>query len=387
MRVVGVVTGSRSDYGIYLPLLRKIDEDPDLRLHLIVSGMHLSPEFGLTVKAIETDGFEVNSRVEMLLSSDTPEGISKSMGIGTMGYAQSYAHLSPDLLIVLGDRFEMHAAAVAALPFKIPVVHLHGGEITRGAIDDALRHSITKLSHLHFVSTEESARRIIQMGEESWRVTVSGALALDTLHSIRLMNSEELEADLGFRSDIRPLLVTFHPVTLEFENTRWYMEELLGALDQCDIPIVFTKPNADTGGRVLISMMEDFAAHRESAHVVTSLGTRAYFSMMAISAAMVGNSSSGLIEAPSFKLPVVNIGTRQDGRIRAANVIDVAYKRAEIFDGIRKALDPQFRSTLDGLVNPYGTGGAAEIIVDRIKTIPLEEALVTKRFADVEFLE
>ena len=219
MRTIGVVTVGRSDYGIYLPLLRKIREDPHLQLHLIVAGMHLSPEFGLTVKNIEADGFETNERVEMLMSSDTPGGIAKSMGLGTIGFAESYARFRPDILLVLGDRFEMHAAALAALPFKIPVAHIHGGEITEGAIDDALRHSITKLSHLHFVSTQEYAHRVLQLGEEPWRVIISGAPSLDNLHNIKLLEREQLETHTGLRLGGNPLLVTYHPVTLEYEQT------------------------------------------------------------------------------------------------------------------------------------------------------------------------
>ncbi len=240
MRTIGVVTVSRSDYGSYLPVLREIREDPGLKLHLIVSGMHLSPEFGLTARAIEADGFEINDCVEMLLSSDTPEGISKSMGLGLIGFAQSYACFRPDILLVLGDRFEMHAAALAALPFKIPVAHIHGGEITEGAIDDALRHSITKLSHLHFVSTEEYARRVIQMGEEPWRVIVSGAPSLDNLFNLALLERQELQARFGLFLERDPLLVTYHPVTLEYEQTEWQVNELLAALQAFDLPVVFT---------------------------------------------------------------------------------------------------------------------------------------------------
>lgn len=382
MRTIGVVTVARSDYGIYLPVLRKIQEDPDLKLHLIVSGMHLSTEFGLTVKAIETDGFQIGDRVEMLLSSDAPEGIAKSMGLGTIGFGQACARFRPDILVVLGDRFEMHAAAVAALPFKIPVAHIHGGEITEGAIDNALRHSMTKLSHLHFVAAGEYARRLIQMGEEPWRVIISGAPALDSIRSIGLLLREELADRIGIRLEKDPLLVTYHPVTLEYEHTEWQVKQLLEALKSFDLPVVFTMPNADTNGRVITRMMEAFVGENPAAKIVANLGPQAYFSMMAIAAAMVGNSSSGIIEAPSFKLPVVNIGTRQRGRLRAKNVIDVEYECAAIVNGITRAISSEFRSTLNDLTNPYGEGRASEVIVQHLKRVALDNRLLVKNFFD-----
>ena len=314
MRTVGVVTGSRSDYGIYLPLLRKIDDDPNLQLHLIATGLHLSPEFGLTQHAIEKDGFEIKERVEMLLSSDTPEGISKSIGIGIIGFSQIFSSFRPDILIVLGDRFEMYAAALAAFPFKIPLAHIHGGEVTIGAIDDGLRHSMTKLSHLHFVSCEAYRRRVIQLGEEPWRVIVTGAPSLDNISSIKLLSIDELEEKYGLCLKPAPLLVTFHPVTLEYEQGEWQIKQLLCALDHFEMPIVFTMTNADTGGRVIARRIEEYVSARPSTRIMNNLGTKDYFSLMSVSAAMVGNSSSGIIEAPSFGLPVVNIGSRQDGR-------------------------------------------------------------------------
>ena len=383
MRTIGVVTVGRSDYGINFPVLKKIQSDSDLRLWLIVAGMHLSPEFGLTVKAIEADGFEIVERVEMLLSSDTPESIAKSMGLGTIGFAQVYGRFRPDILVVVGDRFEMHAAALAALPYKIPVAHIHGGELTLGAIDDALRHSITKLSHLHFVSTREYARRVAQMGEEPWRIMVSGAPSLDNLDSIQMLPREELEARYGLHLHRPPLLVTFHPVTLEYEQVEWQAGELLAALDEYDIPIVFTMPNADTNGRLIYRMMADYVQTRPSSYLVDNLGTEGYFSLMAVAAAMVGNSSSGIIESLSVKLPVVNIGIRQAGRVKGANVIDVGYTRAEILGGIRKAIRPDFRQELREVENPYGCGQASDKIIERLKTVPLDDRLATKRFHDL----
>ena len=384
MRTIGVVTVARSDYGAYLPLLRRIQQDSDLSLYLIVSGMHLSPEFGATVKAIKDDGFEIGERVEMLLSSDTPEGIAKSMGLGTIGFAQAYARFRPDILVVLGDRFEMHAAALAALPFKIPVAHIHGGELTQGAIDDALRHSMTKLSHLHFVATEAYARRVIQMGEQSWRVVVSGAPGLDNLHRIQLLSRKELEEQYELNLEDPLLLVTYHPVTLEYEQTEMHMRELLAALKEVNATIVFTYPNTDTHSYLIIQMIQEFTAGRREAQLVINFGTRGYFSIMQYAAAMVGNSSSGIVEAPSFKLPVVNIGIRQQGRVRAANVIDVGHDRTEIIRGLRWALSLDFRKEMAGIVNPYGNGRAAEVIVERLKEVQLGNRLLVKCFHDVD---
>jgi len=383
MRTIGVVTVARSDYGIYLPLLRLIQDDPDLRLILFVGGMHLSPEFGLTAQVIETDGFEIAGKVEALLSSDTPEGIARSMGLGVIGFAKVYTQSPPDILVVLGDRYEMMAAALAAVPFKLPIAHIHGGEVTRGAIDDALRHCITKISHLHFVATREYATRVGQLGEEPWRIVVSGAPSLDNLQSASILSSDELKNRFGLKLDQPPLLVTFHPVSLEYEQTPWHIAELLAALDETGLPIVFTLPNADTGGRIIIERLKDYVETRPKAQLVANLGTEGYFALMSMARAMVGNSSSGIIEAPSFRLPVVNIGTRQEGRTRAGNVIDVGYTRAEILSGIQKAISPDFRTTLDDLVNPYGCGEAAQLIVDRLKTVELNQHLVMKRFVDI----
>lgn len=383
MRTIGVVTVARSDYGIYQPVLREIQAHADLQLHLIVSGAHLAPEFGMTVTAIEADGFVVGDRVEMLLSSDTPDGTALSMGLGVMGFAQAFRRRRPDLLLVLGDRFEMFTAAVAALPFCIPVAHIHGGELTEGAMDDALRHSMTKLSHLHFVSTAAYARRVEQLGEEPWRIVVSGAPALDHLRTMTLLAPSEVASRYGLEAENPPLLVTFHPVTLESEQVEWQTQELLAALDRAGLPIVFTQPNADAGSRRIDSLIDAFVAAHPAARRFDTLGSRGYFSLMRVAAAMVGNSSSGIIEAPSFGLPVVNVGTRQDGRVRAANVIDVGYARDAILDGIRRATDPAFRTALRETTNPYGSGHAAATIVERLRTVALDERLRVKRFHDL----
>jgi UDP-hydrolysing UDP-N-acetyl-D-glucosamine 2-epimerase len=384
LRTIGVVTSSRADYGIYLSILREIQNAPELRLWLFVTGMHLSPEFGMTVKTIEQDGFEIIERVEMLLSSDSPEGTAKSMGLGTIGFAQAYARSRPDLLLVLGDRFEMHAAVTAALPLKIPVAHIHGGEITEGAIDDSLRHSITKMSHLHFVAIEEYARRVRQLGEEPWRVTVCGAPALDNLRKMTFLTREEIAQRFNVRMEEGFLLVTYHPVTLEYEHTKEQVSNLLAALEASARPVLFTMTNADTHGRLINQLIRKYVETHPQAQMVDNLGSKGYLSVMSMAAAVVGNSSSGIIEAASLKTPVVNIGTRQKGRITPTNVISVGYQEAEISRGIAKAVSREFRESLNDLVNPYGDGNAAERIIERLRNVSLDDSLIKKRFCDLQ---
>jgi UDP-hydrolysing UDP-N-acetyl-D-glucosamine 2-epimerase len=380
MRRIGVVTVARSDYSIYRPILRAIQKERDLELKLVVGGMHLSPEFGYTVAAIEPDGFEIAARVEMLLSSDSPQGIAKSIGMGVIGFAEAYAHLQLDLLLLLGDRFEMMSAAVAALPFRMPIAHIHGGESTEGAIDESIRHAITKMSHIHFASTEAYARRIVQMGEEQWRVVVSGAPSLDNLCDIPLMGPNVLEERFHFDLKCPTLLVTYHPVTLEYEDTKFHADELLEALKESGFNLIFTFPNADTHGQIILEKIKSFVRESARSCVIPSLGPEAYFSLMATVAAMVGNSSSGIIEAASFELPVVNVGNRQRGRIHGRNVLDVGYTRVEILEGIRRVTATQFKESLIGMKNPYGDGRATERIIAELKAVPLDKRLLLKRF-------
>lgn len=381
MRTVAVVTVARSDYGLYRPILWRVHEHPSMRLHLVAAAMHLAAEFG-TVRDIEADGFQIAERVEMTTASDRPEGAAESMSMGLMRFADAFMRARPDLVLVLGDRFEMFAAAAAALPLRIPVAHIHGGELTQGAIDDALRHAMTKLSHLHFVATEVYGRRVRQMGEEPWRVMVTGSPAVDNVLATRPLSREELTARYGVTTDPPPLLVTYHPVTLEYESTDRQVEALLAALWAVKRSVVFTAPNADPGGRRIRQRLAAFAAAHPWARLVDHFGSEGYTGMMAASAAMVGNSSSGLIEAPSFGLPVVNIGRRQDGRVRARNVIDVADDREAIAAGIRMALSAEFRAGLAGLRNPYGDGHAAQRIVEALAQVDLHR-LIPKRFADL----
>jgi UDP-hydrolysing UDP-N-acetyl-D-glucosamine 2-epimerase len=350
----------------------------------MVCSAHLSPEFGLTVREIERDGFEPAERIEMLLSSDSPTGTAKSMALVTAGFAETYARRRPDILLVSGDRFETHAAVTAALPFRIPVAHIHGGESSEGAMDELLRHSITKLSHLHFASTPLHAGRIIQMGEEEWRVTVSGAPSLDNLQTMRLLGRRELAGRYGLNPDRDFLVATYHPATLEERNARSQITQLLAALETCAMPVVFTCPGADHGSREVIAAIRTRAQANPNMHLVPNLGTRGYFSLMRHASAMVGNSSSGIIEAASFKLPVVNVGSRQRGRMHGANVLDVPCRKQALADAIRKALSPGFRASLAGLVNPYGDGRAAERIIERLKTVTINENLLMKRFCDLQ---
>ena len=382
MKRIGVITVGRSDYGIYRPVLQRIHEDPELELMLYVSGSHLSPEFGMTVDEIRTDGFPIVHEIEMLSSSDSPQGIGKSMGAATTGFAQALSSDRPDILMILGDRFEMFGAAVAALPYAIPMAHIHGGESTEGLIDEQIRHALTKMSHIHFATTQTYADRIVQMGEEPWRVTVSGAPSLDQLGTITYLSDDELSQRIGMPLTPAPLLVTVHPVTLEFGDTERHIAEVLDALDRSRHPVVFTYPNSDTRGRIIIEAIKSYVDDHDNARVAVHLGTQAFFSLMRTAIAMVGNSSSGIIEAASFKLPVVNVGNRQKGRISGHNVVHTSPGTEDILSGICKAVSPSFNEGLNGLVNPYGDGHAAERITSRLKTVICNTTLIQKRFHD-----
>ena len=376
-----MVSVGRSDYGIYRPVLRALSA---LGLHsrLFVAGTHLSEAHGLTVREIERDGHEIAARVETVGPRDAPLDIALAMGRATAGLAHAYERERPDILLLLGDRYEMHAAGVAALPFGLPVAHLHGGESTEGLIDEGLRHSLTKLSHLHFVSHEQYARRVMRMGEEPWRVVVSGAPALDDALSAERPSPGDLGRRLGLPVE-DAVLVTYHPVTLEHDRVQRNVLTLIEALARVDRPLLFTFPNADTSGRAVIKAIREFVEVTPRARAVESLGATDYFGLLASVAVMVGNSSSGIIEAPSFALPFVNIGRRQAGRLRATNVIDVADDVDAIVAGIARALEPSFRVRLRGAVNPFGDGKAGRRIAERLASVPLDDRLLQKRFHDV----
>ena len=382
MRTICVVSGTRADYGLLQWIMHGIRRDPDLKLQVIATGMHLSPEFGLTYREIEADGFMIDRKLEVLTSSDSSLGVTKSIGLGLIAFADAFAQLRPDIVLVLGDRFEIFAAATAAMIAGLPIAHLHGGEVTEGAFDDAIRHAITKMAHLHFVATEPYRRRVVQMGESPERVFVSGGLGVDVIRKTTLLDRANLEASLEFKFGKRNLLVTFHPVTIAKDSGAAQMEELLAALDMLqDVRIIITLPNADTGGRKLIRMIENFVASHPNAKAFTSLGQQRYLSCIAQVDAVVGNSSSGLSEAPTFKKATVNIGERQKGRLRAASVIDCAPLRGEILAAVAKVYTPTFQAKLETVQNPYGEGGASEVIVETLKKVDTFSNL-TKVFHD-----
>jgi GDP/UDP-N,N'-diacetylbacillosamine 2-epimerase (hydrolysing) len=362
--------------------MQGIKDDPTLTLQVIATGMHLSPEFGLTWRDIERDGFAIDHKVEMLTSSDTPVGIAKSMGLGMIGFADALQALKPDLVLVLGDRFEIFAAASAALVARIPIAHLHGGEATEGLIDEAIRHSITKMSHLHFVAAEEYRRRVIQMGEQPCKVHLVGGLGIDNIKRLALLQRSELEASLDFALGAKSLLVTFHPVTLETATAEDQMAELLAALAELkDTQLIFTLPNADTDGRALIAMVQQFVATHANARAFTSLGQLRYLSTVALVDGVVGNSSSGLAEVPSFRKGTVNIGDRQRGRLMANSVINCDPERASIGAALNTLYSNQFQASLATVRNPYGDGGASDKIVALIKAAELD-GILKKRFFD-----
>ena len=382
-RRIAVVTGTRAEYGLLYWLIRDLHEDPDVELQLVVTGMHLSPDFGLTVRDIEQDGFPIAGRVEMLLASDTPVGIAKSMGVGTIGFADAFQRLGPDVVVLLGDRFEVLAAAQAAMVARIPIAHIHGGESTFGLIDEAIRHAVTKMAQLHFVAAEPYGRRVIQMGEQPDRVFVHGTPGLDHLSRTDWMSREELSASLGVQLRSPLFLATYHPVTLE-ENPTAGMQALLGALEAFpEASVVITYPNADTGGRALFELVEGLAArHPDRVAAVVSLGQRRYLSAMRLADVVIGNSSSGLTEAPALRRPTVNLGDRQAGRLKADSVIDCAERVDDVVAAIRRALSPEMKRVLDGLTPVYGESGASEKIAQTLKTLPLG-GLIKKRFHDL----
>lgn len=385
MKKICVVTGTRAEYGLLMPLLNQIKQAEDLELQLLVTGMHLSPEFGLTYKLIEADGYTINDKVDILLSSDTPVGISKTMGLGMIGFAESFERLQPDMVVLLGDRYETFIAAAAAAVARIPISHLHGGETTEGAFDEAFRHAITKMSWLHFTSTEEYRKRVIQLGEDPNRVFNVGAIGIENIIKLPLMTKEELEANLNVQFNKRLLLVTFHPVTLENETSAGQFKELLRALDKVeDATIIFTKANSDTDGRIINQLIDDYTSlHREKTLAFTSMGQLRYLSAMKIASAVIGNSSSGVIEAPSFKVPTINIGDRQKGRIQAESVIDCEPKEEEISKAIQLSLSDELHIKLQMMENPYGDGEVSDKVLAEIRKALSNEITLKKIFYDL----
>lgn len=385
MKRVCVVTGSRAEYGLLRWVMQGLKDSKACELQTIATGMHLSPEFGSTWRYIEDDGFNIDWKVEMLLGSDSAVAVTKSMGLAMTGFADAYGHLKPDLIVILGDRYEILAAASAAVIAGIPIAHLHGGEITEGAYDESIRHALTKMSHLHFTAAEPYRQRVIQMGEAPDRVWHVGGFGLDGVMHLDRMERPQVEELLGIELGQTNLLVTFHPETASGAKPRDQINELLAALEEDDATVIFTMPNADNDSRELFGLISAFVdrnKHRACAHV--SLGQRGYLSTLALVDAVVGNSSSGIIEAPAFNKGTVNIGARQDGRLRAASVIDCPAERHAIGKAIERVLSPEFKNELEAQSNPYGSGGASERTVALIEAWLAEDrAVPSKPFYDL----
>ena len=386
IKKVAVFTGTRAEYGLLYWLLKDIQKDPDFILQLLVSGMHLSPEFGDTYKQIEKDGFNIDEKIEILLSSDSAVGTAKSMGLGVLGFADALSRLSPDVLVILGDRFEALAAAQTAMILRIPIVHLHGGEITEGAYDDAIRHAITKLSYLHGTSTDESRNRVIQLGEAPNRVKNVGAIGLDHLNRSSFMTVYELSESLSFELKNPYFIVTYHPVTLGNESPEESFQALLDALDSYpDHQIILTYPNADDGGRRIIPMLENYAANQpQRVLAIPSLGQVRYLSSVKYASAVIGNSSSGIIEVPAFDVPTVNIGSRQKGRLAAKSVLHTSANKKAISKAISLAVSREYKAEGENFVNPYGQGDSSKQVIEMIKGLQFKPC---KSFFDINIDE
>jgi len=391
MRKICIYTATRAEYGLLKPLMALIQEDNGMQLNILASGMHLSPEFGLTYKFIEADGFVIDEKVEMLLSSDTSIGLAKSMGLGLISYGEALSRMNPDIVVILGDRFEGLAMAQACMVARIPIAHLHGGEATHGLIDESIRHAITKMSHLHFTSTEEYRKRVIQLGEHPARVFNVGAIGIENIKNMALLSKKEIERDIGFDLGERYVLVTFHPVTLEKATAEEQFKNLLFALDKLAVTlgnackIIFTKANADTDGRIINQLIDSYVAqHPGKAIAFTSMGQRRYLSAMKYASAVVGNSSSGIVEAPSLQVPTVNIGDRQKGRVRDRSVIDCEPASPEIAEALQKAFSSDFARSLQGMISQYEKPGTAGAIMKILKNADLDN-IIKKAFYDLQF--
>ena len=383
-RKICLITGTRAEYGLLYWLLKEIEADKELELQVIVTGMHLSPEFGLTYKEIEKE-FKINKKIEMLLSSDTSIGISKSMGLAQISFVEAYEELKPDIIVILGDRYEIFSAASAAMIARIPIAHLHGGETTEGAFDESIRHSITKMSHLHFTATQEYKNRVIQLGEHPSKVFNVGGMGIENIKRLKLLNKEEFEKSIEFKLNKKNILVTFHPVTLENSTAKEQFQELLDAIDELeDTNIIFTKANSDTNGRIINQMIDEYVAknyHKSIGFI--SLGQQRYLSALQYVDAVVGNSSSGLLEAPSFKIGTINIGDRQKGRIKAKSVINSEVNKTSILKSFSKLYSKAFQDLIEESKNPYGDGIASRKIIEIIKNEDLRNIL-KKSFYDLK---
>lgn len=385
MHKVCIITGTRAEYGLLKPVIDKVHNLAKLELQLVVTGTHLSPEFGMTYQEIEKDGYPISSKIEMLLSSDTPVGITKSMGVALLGFADYFAADRPNMVVILGDRYEMLAAVIAAMMARIPIAHIHGGEKTEGAVDEAIRHSITKMSQLHFTSTEEYRKRVIQLGEQPETVYNVGALGVENVKNVKLLCREDLEKQIGFKFTVPTIMVTYHPVTLEDMAAKEQFENLLTVIDNHkDISVIFTKANADTDGRIINHMIDEYAGENANrCSVYASLGQLRYLSALQFCDAVVGNSSSGIIEVPSFGIPTVNIGDRQRGRAAAQSVINCGYSVQEIDKALQTALTDEFRDKASKVSNPYEKEGTSDRIIDLISQALDDGIIIKKKFYDI----
>ena len=384
VKKICVVTGSRAEYGLLYWLIKAIKSESSFQLQLVATASHLSPEFGLTFNKILEDGFQIDEKVELLLSSDTAVGIAKSIGLGVIGFADTFTRLKPDLVVLLGDRFETLAAAQAAFIAKIPIAHIHGGEKTEGAYDDGIRHSITKMSHIHFVATQEYRQRVIQLGEDPSRVFHVGALVLDSIQHLNLLSKSELEKLLEIQFNKLNFAITFHPETLSENSPKDDLNALLDAL--CEIEnatLIFTKGNCDNNGRMINKMIDEFCASRSNAKAFVDLGHKNYLSLLSVVDMVVGNSSSGIIEAPYFKIPTINIGDRQKGRIKALSIIDCTATRQAISAAINKGLSKDFHSKISTMSLPYGEGNIAQNIISILKQQDFRKS-IKKQFYDLK---
>lgn len=381
LKKICVVTGTRAEYGLLRWVIDGLDKSPTLNLQLIATGMHLSSEYGMTIREIKKDGYKISNEIEMLLSSDTPVGISKSIGLGIIGFADAYTSLKPDMVLLLGDRFEILSAAIAAMSARIPIAHIHGGEATEGLIDESIRHSITKMSHLHFVATEEYRKRVIQLGENPKNVFNVGGLGIDNINKLDLLSKRKLENILSINFNKRNLLITYHPVTLEANSSCKHIDQLLNVLEeQKETNIIFTMPNADMESRILSKKIKQFCEMKSNAYLFTSLGQLNYLSCLQFVDAVIGNSSSGLLEVPTFKKGTINIGDRQKGRICAKSVINCQAESKAIRKAINHIYSEEFKETLSSVNNPYGDGGASAKIVKRLENVSLQGLLKKKFF-------
>jgi len=386
MKKITVLTATRAEYGLLSPIIHALKECEEFEIQVVVTGAHLSPEFGLTYKDILQDGVNIDKKIEILLSSDTPSAISKSMGMALIGFADYFQENRPDALLVLGDRYETLAVCCAALNAQIPIIHLYGGETTEGAVDEAIRHSITKMSYLHLTSTEAYRKRVIQLGEDPERVFTVGSIGVENALKKPLLSKEELEKNIGFKMNNPYAVVTFHPVTLEKNRMEEQFHNLLQAFDEnADLRYLFTKANADSGGRYINEMIDEYTRTHNNAIAFVSLGTIRYLSALKYASMVIGNSSSGLMEAPSFQIPTINIGDRQKGRIKAASVIDCLPKKESICAAIKRARSPEFRKICETTSNPYGDGETCAKVVHAIKKMMTGNIDLKKQFFDIIF--